>query len=144
MFNLFEYLDDVKERVQAAEIYKASGITRMEELLQNLRNLPGTVVVARDSGDGYLNLNDRRLDQGYQMFYVFARANFGDHAKVLAAKRAAMAKAIQILDVMKADSTDFGDPTYGMNFSRIDYNELGPVAGQYYGYSFGFLVEQSI
>ncbi|KAF0200636.1 MAG: hypothetical protein FD170_3385 [Bacteroidetes bacterium] len=142
MFNTFEYLDSVKADLPVNEILKASGITRMEEMLQSIRNLKENVIVARDSADGHLNLKDRRLDHGYNMFYVFSRAKVNDQHSVLQAKRNSMANGIKVLERIKRDSEDFTQTAYGVNFSRIDYNELGPIAGTFYGYSFGFLVEQ--
>lgn len=143
MFNLYEYLKTIKSDLTATDdVYKASGISKMEELLGSLRNSPKCVAVARDSGDGYLNFKDRRLDTGYHLFYMLVRAKVTDHTAVLQAKREAMSAGIELLERMKQDSTDFGDPTYGVDLSRVDYSEIGPIAG-YFGYSFSFLVEQS-
>lgn len=145
MFNLFEYLETIAPEVpEIGAVYKASGISRMEDLLANLRTAQDCCVVARDSGNGHLNLKDRRLDTGYQMFYCFYRAKLNDHTKILQAKRSAMATAIKLLAQFIQDSHEFGDPAYGFDNSRIDYSELGPIAGIYYGYSFGFLVEQKV
>jgi hypothetical protein len=143
MFKLYEYLQSIKSGLTATDdVYKASGISKMEELLGNLRNSPKCVAVARDSGDGYLNFKDRRLDTGYHLFYLLVRAKLNDHTAVLDAKREAMSAGIEVLERMKRDSINFGDPAYGIDFSRVDYSEIGPIAG-YFGYSFSFLVEQS-
>ncbi len=145
MFNLFEYLETITPAFpEIGATYKASGLSRLEELLTNLRSNPKCCVVARDSGDGFLNLRGKRLDTAYHLFYVFVKAKLQDHDNILQAKREAMATGVSLIEKFKEDSEDFGDPTYGFDDSRVDYLELGPVATDYYGYSFSFLMEHSI
>ncbi|HNX87709.1 MAG TPA: hypothetical protein PKH58_01390 [Paludibacteraceae bacterium] len=141
MFALYEYLDSVKAALSIDKIYRISGILQLEEFLNGLGDAQDTVVFARDSGDGYLNINDRRLDTAYHMFYVFQRAEINDNDSRLDAKRNSMAKGITIVEKIKAESKDFGDPAYGFNAARIDYSEIGPIARNYYGYSFAFIME---
>ncbi|HPR33612.1 MAG TPA: hypothetical protein PLK12_16040 [Prolixibacteraceae bacterium] len=40
---------------------------------------------------------------------------------------------------MKANGINIGDPFYGINFSRIDYQRIGSVATGLYGYSISYL-----
>lgn len=144
MFNLFEYLSTITPAFnEIGATYKASGLSRLEQLIQELRSNPDCCVVAKDSGDGFLNLKGKRLDTAYHLFYVFVRAKLTDHDSVLQAKREAMATGIKLIEKFQEDSEDFGDPTYGFDESRIDYLEIGPVASDYYGYSFSFLMEHS-
>jgi len=144
MFNLFEYLEIVVPDVEAIEkIYRVSSIVSLEEVLSDLRSNPVCCLAVRDSGDGYLNLKNRRLDTAYHVFYVMVRAtDLNSSAARLLAKRQAMATAIKLFDRMKLDAVDFGDPLHGFNDNRIDYAEIGPIGRNYVGYSFSFLVEQ--
>ncbi len=143
MFNAFEYFQTIFEAVGLLKIYKASGIASVEELLSDLKNNPENCLVVRDSGDGHLDFKDRRLDTGYHTLYIFQRGKFNDHSANLAAKRAAMAKAITLFTLMKKDAQSFNQPAYGFDDSRVDYAEIGPIGLNYYGYSFSFTMEHS-
>lgn len=141
MFNAFEYFSTIYQAAGLAKIYKASGISNVEDLLSDLTNSHVNCLIVRDSGDGFLNLHDRRLNTAYHTVYVFSKGKFNDHSANLTAKRNAMALAIALLDLMKSDAFDFGDPAYGLETSRIDYSEIGPIGQSYYGYSFSFTME---
>ena len=141
MFNAFEYFSTIYQGAGISAIYKASGITNVEELLSNIGNPADSCLVVRDSADGYLNFDDRQLDTGYHTFYVMQRGKFNDHSANLTAKRNAMVKAIALIKLMKADSYDFGDPAYGFAASRVDYSEIGPLGAGFYGYSLSFTME---
>lgn len=141
MFALYEYLDSVKETLELEKIYRISGILQLEEFLTGLGDAGDLVVFARDSGDGYFNIRDRRLDTAYHVFYVFCRADFNDNDARLQAKRDAIAKGIAIVEKLKADSANFEDAAYGFNPVRIDYGEIGPIARNYFGYSFSIIME---
>jgi hypothetical protein len=141
MFNAFEYFSTIYASAGITEIYKASGITNVEELLSNIGNPADSCLVVRDSGDGYLDFEDTQLDTGYHTFYVMCRGKFNDHSANLTAKRSAMAKAIALIKLMKADSFDFGDAAYGLTASRIDYSEIGPLGAGFYGYSMSFTMQ---
>jgi hypothetical protein len=144
MFNLFEYLEPIQPTVAGIEkIYRVSSLVKLEEVLSDLRSNPVCCLVVRDSGDGFLNLKNRRLDTAYHMFYLMVRAtDINSSAARLLAKRQAMATAIKLLDRMKQDAGEFGDPLHGFNDNRIDYSEIGPIGRNYFGYSFSFLIEQ--
>jgi hypothetical protein len=143
MFQIFEYIESIVSDIsEIKNIYRVSSIIQLEEMLSNLRDNPSCCVLVRDSGDGTLNFKDKRLDTAYHTFYVMARARVNDNAARLAAKRLAMFAGIRLMDRMRADSEDFGSDTYGLNDSRVEYNEFGPVGQGYWGYSFSFTIEQ--
>lgn len=143
MFLLYEYLNSIfAEIVEIKAIYKISSIVQMEEMLSDVRNNPGCCLMVKESGDGYLNFKDRRLDVAYHTFYVMVRAEVLDNNSRLVAKRKSMATGIKLIDRMRADATEYGSQAYGLNENRIDYSELGPIGRNYYGYNFSFLVEQ--
>lgn len=141
MFNAFEYFSTIYEAAGLVNIYKASGIGNVEELLSNLSSAHSDCLIVRDSADGYLNLRDRRLDTGYHTIYVFSKGKINDASANLAAKRIAMGKAIALLDLMKLDAVDFGDTAFGFDASRVDYSEIGPIGQNFYGYSLSFTME---
>jgi hypothetical protein len=144
MFLLYEYLESIIEDLPGIKkMYRVSSLIQLEEALSNLRDMPNCCLMVTDSGDGFLDFASRRLNTAYHTFYVFVKAGINDHASRLAAKREAMDSAIKLIDRMRTDSTDFGMMTYGFDDSRIDYNEIGPIGNNYYGYSFGFTVKQA-
>jgi hypothetical protein len=143
MFNAFEYFSTIYQAAGLLKIYKASGISNVEDLLSDLTNNPANCLVVRDSGDGHLNFKDRRLDTGYHTIYVFCKGKFNDHSANLAAKRSAMSLAIALFVLMKKDANNFGDAAYGFDASRVDYAEIGPIGTGYYGYSLSFTMEHS-
>ncbi len=143
MFNAFEYFETIYAAVGLLKIYKASGISKVEELLSDLTQNPDNCLVVRDSGDGSLDFKSRRLDTGYHTLYVFHRGKFNDHTANLTAKRNAMIKAIALFDLMKQDAVDFGDAAFGFDDSKVLYAEIGPIGIGYYGYSFSFTMDHS-
>lgn len=144
MFQAYEYFNEIFSSVKLGSIQRISGIASLEEHLSDIRSIPQSCLLVTDSGSGKLNLKDRRLDNGYHLIYVMERCRVNDNAGRLAAKRLAMIKAIRLFDIMKSQAKDYGDPAYGFNEADISYDEIGPIGQNYYGYSFGFLVEQAV
>lgn len=141
MFNDFEYFSTIYQAAGLLKIFKASGISIVEDLLKSFTNTPDNCLIVRDSGDGHLNFRDRQLDTGYHTLYIFQKGKINDPAANMAAKRAAMDKGIALFKLMKLDSEEYGDPAHGFDESKIDYSEIGPIGQQMYGYSFSFLME---
>lgn len=145
MFNLADYLETILPEIpEVKTIYKVSDISKLEEMLGDIRNTPDCCVIVRETGDGYLNLKDRLLDSGYHNFFVFVMPKNKTSEARHEAKKEAMSRGVKILKKMKADSNDFGDPAYGTDFSKIDYMGWGPIGQGYHGYSFFLLTEQAI
>lgn len=151
MFNSYEYFEtcyqDIKSNPQDPEsdqvikkIYKASGLAGLEEVLSDVRNNPDCCLVVRDAGDGFLDLQDKRFDNGYHTIYIMVLGGkLSDHSARMQAKRKAMLTGIRLFDRAKLDAVEFGNTAFGLNFSRIDYSEIGPIGlNYYYGYSFSF------
>lgn len=141
MFKQFEYFSSIIEDVEGIKaIYRISGLAQLEEVLGNIRDLKTPCIVVKDSGDGFLNLRDRRFDSGYHHLYVFDQAKVADDASRLQAKRTSFALSVALFDRMKDDAVDFGDVAFGLDDTRIDYAEIGPIADECYGYSFGYTI----
>lgn len=141
MFNQFEYINTIFSEAGIDKIFKASNISVVEDLLKSLSATYNSCVIVRDSGDGNLNFKDRRLDTAYHTLYVFVKGKFNSPDDNMTAKRQAMTKAIALFDRMKQDAGDFGDQAYGFDASKVDYNELGPIGQNYFGYSFSYTME---
>jgi len=145
MFNLADYFDTALPQVpEVKKSYKTSDITHIEQLLGDIRNNPDVAVIVRETGDGYLNLKDRQLDAGYHNFFVMVRSSSGKSESRHEAKKKAFSIGLKILGIMKSQSHDFGDPCFGVDFSKIDYMGYGPIGQDYHGYSFYFLTEQAV
>lgn len=143
MFNSFEYFSTIYAGAGLVKIFKASGISMVEDLLKSFSATHDNCLIVRDSGDGHLNFRDRQLDSAYHTIYIFQKGKLNDPTANMAAKRAAMLKGIALFKLMKQDAGDFGDAAYGFDDSKVDYSEIGPIGQQFYGYSFSFLMEHS-
>jgi hypothetical protein len=144
MFNLADYLENVLPQVpEVKKIYKTSDLSQIEQLLGDIRNSPDVAIIVRETGDGYLNLRDRQLDSGYHNFFVMVRST-GNSDNRHEAKKKAFQIGLKVLKIMKSQSNDFGDPCYGIDFSKIDYLGIGPIGDNYHGHSFYFLTEQAV
>lgn len=141
MFNKFDYFSSILADVPGIlSIKRVSSITQLEEVLSDLRGIILPCLVVNDSGDGYLDLRDRRFMAGYHNVYVFTKARVNDSPSRVLAKQTSLDLGIALFDRMKLDSEEYGQPAYGLDDSRIDYSEIGPLADNCYGYGFGFSI----
>lgn len=141
MFSPYDYFTSILPDIPGIKaIYRISSITQIEEVLSNLRDLKVPCLLVNDSGDGYLDLLDRRFKAGYYNIYVFDKAKLNDSPSRVLAKKTSFDLGIDTFDRMALDSEDYEQPAYGLDLSRIDYSEIGPLAAGCYGYSFGFNV----
>lgn len=140
MFQAYEYFTTIAPDVpEIKKVYRVSGISALEEVLTDVRNNPDCCLVVRDSGDGFLDLKDKKLDDAYHTLYIMVESKLNDHDSRMLAKRMAMATGIKLFERMKEDAVEFGQPAFGLNDSKIQYNEIGPIGGRYYyGYTFGY------
>lgn len=143
MFNAFEYFSTIYAQVGLLKIFRASGISIVEDYLKSFQGGFDNCLVVRDSGDGHLDFKDRQLDTSYHTLYVFYKGKNNDPASNMAAKRAAMTTGIALFKRMQQDADYFGDNAFGLDDSKIDYNEIGPIGQNFYGYSFSYLMEHS-
>ena len=136
MFNLYEYLCSVKQKLSVNDIYRISGIRELEEFLQNTRNVKYPAILVEDTNDGYLDLTQGSCSNGYYSFWVIQQAKVNDSDSRINAKKISMDLALNILRKMIDDSKDFDSPVYGFDRSRIDYSQVGPIGDNCYGYNF--------
>jgi hypothetical protein len=145
MYVQYEYF---KERIDNGTIiavkslHRASGITELEETLsENIRGQKFPLMVVEDDGDGFLSLVTGNHDNTFFTFYILDKPDVNSSAsrkeKLLLCKKT----ALLVLKQMISESHNFGDPCYGIDFSRVEKMRLGPVANGLYGYSFSYLMD---
>lgn len=122
-------------------IYACSGLAEMEGMLQNLRNPVTPVLVAEDSADGYLDLENGNFSNEYNTVYFFDKVKLNDSADRRRAQLATFALGLKFFSQLVKDAGEFGDLAYGFDRSRIDFAKLGPIGNGFYGYSFSFIVK---
>lgn len=141
MFDQYNYISTIMSDVpEIKRIYRASGIRQMEELLQEkLRDLQYPLIVVEDDGNGYLNLDDSNFDSSLYNFFILDKPNTMNSSsrkeKLASCKKA----ALKLFRRMKQDSKEFKQECYGLDFSRIDYQQIGPIANGLHGYSFSYM-----
>lgn len=141
MFDQYEYfktiLPDFPE-IKSAE--RISGLSGMEEVLENIRTVNPPVLLVEDDGNGYLSLLNGNFDHGFHSFSIVDKVKLHDSASRKEVQDRCMSYARKIFLRMLADSKNFGDPCYGFDQSRIDYQRIGPLVNNYYGYMFSYLL----
>ncbi len=143
MFQFFEYIESIRADVPAiGKAYPVTSIVQMESVLSDLRNMPSAAALVRESPSGQLNFDERRLDTSYESFYIMVKASVNDHASRMLAKRQAKAIGIQLIDRMRSDKQGYNSPFYGFRPGSVQYDEIGPLGNNYFGYAFTFTVDQ--
>ena len=140
MFRAFEYFQKIAPECGISQVYRVTGLSRLEELIRNVRQTRYPCLAVEIGTDGLLNILSGRTNETYHTFYVLD--SVGDRPED-------MERIAQILDStfrtgetllrrMKVDSGDISAPCYGLNASRITYSPCGPVGMLCYGYAFNF------
>lgn len=143
MFDQYTEIDKIKALVpEIKQIDRCTSISEMEETLQEkLRTLKTPLLVCEDDGNGYLSIEGHNLDGKYLTFYILTTPENSTSEKRKSALLTCKKIALKLLKVMKSKSLNFGDPFYGIDFSRIDYQVLGPIATGLYGYSYSYMLK---
>lgn len=142
MFDQFKELKEILPSVPAIkQIHRCSGLSEMEETLQaELRDLKTPVLVCEDDGNGFVSIEAKALDSQYLSFYLLVEPESQDSKGRKEALALAKKTGFSLFKQMKKNATDFGTPFYGVDFSRVDYQVLGPIATGLYGYGFSYLM----
>ena len=143
---MFDQYDYFKERMDNGRItavkslHRASGITELEETLsEKVRGIKYPLMVVEDDGDGFLSLTTGNFDNTFFTFYILEKPDLNRSASRIEKQIQCKKAALLVLKQMKADGINFGDPCYGIDFSRVEKMRLGPVANGLYVYSFSYL-----
>lgn len=142
MYDQYAEIEKIKAEVpEIKQIHRASGISEMEETLQEkLRSLITPVLICEDDGNGYLSIDDKNFDGKYLTFYLLDKPSAQTSEERKKTLLLCRKTALKLLKKMKAKAENFGDPFHGIDFSRIDYQRIGPVATGLYGYSLSYLM----
>lgn len=142
MFNQYSYLSGILPYFpEVKAIYRVSGLAGMEEAMQNLRTIPALMLFSEDDGDGFLDLEDGNLDNGFHTFSIGGPVKLGDSEDRLRVLNVSMSNGLKIFKRMITDSQDFKNPMYGFDRSRIDYQRIGPLLNNTYGYMFTYTLK---
>lgn len=139
MFNQYTYLNSILPKIlEIKSISRVTGLMGMEEAMEKIRSLIPLMLFVEDDADGYLDLTDGNLDNGFHSFSIVDQVKPGDSADRQRAMSACMAAGLKVLKQMLADSANFKDPVYGFDRSRINYQMVGPLLNNTYGYMFTY------
>lgn len=142
MYNQFDEIEKIKADIpEIKELHKCSGIGELEETLNEDPNVKNLVCAVEDEGDGFLSLSDSHLDNGYFTLYILGKvkANRSDSRKQVKAE--CKAAGVKLFKRMRQSGKELGDPFYGIDFERVDYNQLGPVGDDMHGFSFSYVMK---
>lgn len=141
MFDQYEYFKSIlPDFPEIKSVERISGLSGMEEVLEKIRTVNPPVLLAEDDGNGYLNLQGGNFDHGFHSFSIVDRAGVLNSASRKEVQDRCMSYAKKIFLRMLGDSKNFGDPCYGFDESRIDYQRIGPLINNYYGYMFSYIL----
>lgn len=140
MFDQYTYLDNAKDAFpEIGAIHRVSGLMNLEETLEQIRSHTDFMLLVEDDDDGYFDLDDGNVDNGFRTFYVVGRTKLNDSADRKLIQAQCKAIALKIFKQIMADAQNFGDAAYGFDRSRIDYRRIGPLINNYHGYSFSYI-----
>lgn len=144
MFDLYEYLTEHlagDDYVKA--IYRCTGLYRMEELLSDIRSNEFPCVMVEIGSDGWIDMRDANNTSSIQTFYVLGDCRDHKIEEIKETLSQTMAKGRLILDQMIENSSQYGSPCFGIDFSKINFMKVGPLGIGSYGYGFTLnIVEQ--
>jgi hypothetical protein len=142
MFDAYNYSQSVIADIpEIKDLYSISGLSGLEEMLQHMRNPVTPVMLAEDSSDGYLNLEAGSFANEFNTVYFLSRVEkLNDSALRRAALVESFALGKKFFKRMGIDAVEFDQAAYGFDKSRIDFQRLGPIGNNYYGYSFSFII----
>jgi hypothetical protein len=139
MFLQYDYflglMDDFPEIKQ---ISRVTGLSGMEEVLENIRSLKLPALIIEDDGEGYLDLTQGNFDNSYHNFTIVDKVKLSDSSERVKILNQCFSIGLKIMKRMMIDSRDFGDPCYGFDHSKINYLRIGPMVNNTYGYTFSY------
>ena len=144
MFNQYEYFTSIIDENDFPEIKtisRVTGLAGLEEAIENIRSISPLVLFIEDDADGCLNLEQGNFDYGFHTFSIVDVCRQGDTADRIRALNACMTAGLKLLKRMLADSRNFNDACYGFDRTRIDYQRIGPLMNNTYGFMFTYIIK---
>lgn len=145
MFDLYSYLKKVKDEIPElgiAEVYRVTGLSRLEELAKDVRQTRFPCLVVDLGVSGTINLSQGMCDSGYYSFTILDSAADApsDPQRVYEILNQTFVQGKRVLRKMQDDSADICLPCYGLDVASVGYSSVGPVGLYGYGYSFGLVM----
>lgn len=151
MFNLNNYLRQLvgkfdEFKTPGEHFARASGIGEIEELLMNIKNIKGIVVVAIDTQDGTAgdNGNDVYLDVTNHRFYLLKKTKLNDFQARENTLTELKNLAKKIIYKMREDKRNARHGLLFADLTRIPYITVGPLADGYIGLELFFNTVQKL
>lgn len=145
MFDCYSYIEKkLPVIIPDAGLNSVSGLGELEELLlEKIRGKKDIEICVEDRTEGKLNFNEGFTNVGYFSFYVLVKATLNSESR-RKAKDKAFDEGFKLLKEIRKDSHEYDSATYGFDRDKINYIAVGPVAENYYGYHFSFIIKREI
>ena len=141
MFRQYDYFKSIIDQIPDIQtVGRVTGLMGLEEAMENQRSLVPLMLMAEDEAGGYLSLDDGNFDFGFHSFFIMDQVQLGDSQARQRALDRCMAAGLQLLRQMMHDSREFGQPCYGLDWTRIDYQRIGPMMNNSRGYMFTYVL----
>lgn len=137
MFNAYEYF---KAHADGLEVYRVTGIARMEELLRDVREVKFPCIVVDYGVDGVLDLNDKSLNRSYHTVHILDTSE-ADPDRIFPILRDTFERGRKLMRQMVANRYSAHrepGPCAGLDAATIRYSAVGPLGLQAYGHIFNF------
>ncbi len=142
MFSQYNYfVSKISKIKEINTLVRISGISGMEELNESIRDIKPLILAIEDDADGFLDLSNGNYSLESHSFLILDVVKNNSSADRSRALAACMQAALKIFKMMMADSADFGDPCYGFDRSKVDYQRIGPLANNTFGFLFTYVVK---
>ena len=150
-FNFMGYMEDCARRLKAIghndkirKFFRCSGIAELEELLNQVTDVTGRVLVVHNNQEGTVgdvNRSDNFMDSPYYVFYVLEKVNdYNDFTAEELAKENCKATGFKILARMIRDKRMGLLGLSFLDFTSIPYQNVGPVGINFHGVMFSFTI----
>lgn len=142
-FDLLQYMEqtvNVDDYLRA--VYPCTGLSSMEGLVEDIRKTIFPCVMVEIGDEGWLDMLAADNSQRDLVFYILEKkdnATVNDIREMLVRTKA---KGYKILREMRAKGREYGDLCYGIDFSRINFMKVGPLAFSAYGYCFTLTINE--
>jgi hypothetical protein len=153
-FDFLTYMKEIAEKhvkIQHSEsdknYYRVSGIGGMEDLLLNLSEANGVIMVVETNKEGRIQgVQESYIDIPRFRFFILKQRDFGDIDSDTAAKQECKDIAFSILARMRHDKIQAqrgeADRSYNdIMLSSIRYDTVGPIVNGFVGMMVEFMAE---
>ena len=143
MFNAYKYIDGLASAQGWPKVYRVTGLSRMEELVADVRETEFPCVAVEIGADGGLNMTTGLTNRGFYTFYAIDRLeSANDMERLEKIFAATFDTGMAILARMKRDSHDLGDPCYGFCPDEVSYSRIVTAGMQACGYAFNIVINR--